>query len=114
MTGLRAIPAAIVLLLLGSMGAQFAGLVLIPRTEGFTKPLPTLLCSACLILSAGGLAQLSRKGIDFGVLFPLMSAGMQLCMVLVGIFVYGESTSLLRFMLLLAACACIGWAAALS
>lgn len=96
------------------MGAQLAGLLLIPRTAGFTKPVPAMLCSVCLIVSAGGLAQLSRKGIDFGILFPLMSAGMQLCMVLAGIFLYGESASPLRFLLLLCACVCIGWAAALS
>jgi len=105
--------AAVIGLLLASMGAQVAAVSLIPRTAGFTRPAPTMLCCLLLILSATGIARLSRRGINLGILFPVMSATVQLSIVLLGILVFGENASPLRVFLLVSACVMIGAASAL-
>lgn len=48
------------------------------------------------------------KGVALSFLIPLGSAVMPLVVSMLGIFVYGESVSVLKIMLLVVACALIG------
>ena len=95
-----------------SILSQLAGVFLLMRTEGFTKPLPTLFCSLFFLLGIGVMAHLARKGVELGLLMPIMAASIPLIGIFIGIIFYGESASILKLSLLTSACVLIGCAAA--
>ena len=103
---------ATVSIFLFSVLAQIAGISLIPKTEGFTKPLVTVACCALFVLGVGALARLSQRGVELGILIPIMAATIPLLTIVMGIVLYQESASPLKLSLLGAACMLIGVAAA--
>ena len=103
---------ATVSIFLFSILAQIAGISLIPKTEGFTKPLVTAACCALFVLGVGALARLSHRGVELGILIPIMAATIPLLTIVMGIVLYQESASPLKLSLLGAACMLIGVAAA--
>jgi multidrug transporter EmrE-like cation transporter len=99
-----ALSPATILLLLSSVTCQVAGLVLLPVTRGFTAPLPTLGSIAGFVVGLGLLARMSHNGVDIGVIVPLTSTLIPLCVIAAGVFLYGESASLMKICLLVVAC----------
>jgi quaternary ammonium compound-resistance protein SugE len=92
---------------------QVVGVVLLPRTEGFTKPGTTVLVLAIFGLSYWLMARIIHSGANLGILIPFMGAVIPLATVVFGIVVYGEGASLARVALLLFACVSVGVASRL-
>jgi quaternary ammonium compound-resistance protein SugE len=92
---------------------QVAGVVILPRTEGFTKPGATVLVLAIFGLSYWLMARLIHSGANLGILIPFMGAAIPLATVVFGIVVYGEGASIARVSLLLFACVSVGVASRL-
>lgn len=107
-------PAVTILLLLSSVACQVTGLVLLPLTRGFTAPIATLGSSAAFVIGLGLLARMSHDGVDIGVIVPLTSTLIPLCVIAVGALLYGESASLMKIGLLIVACGLIGLASRLA
>jgi small multidrug resistance pump len=91
---------------------QVAAVALLPRTQGFTQPLWTGLCCVLFLVGVGALARLSYRGVELGILIPIMSVFVPLATILAGIVFYGESTSPVKLSLLGVSCILIGIAAA--
>lgn len=91
-----------------SMLSQFAGLALIPATRGFTAPWPTAACIAAFLLGIGISARLVHNGVELSIITPLMTVALQMLVLVVAIAVYGETASLARIGLLVAAALMIG------
>jgi multidrug transporter EmrE-like cation transporter len=92
--------------------AQVIAVGLLPRTQGFTQPVWTVLCCVLFVIGVGALARLSYRGIELGILVPIMSVFIPLATILIGIIFYGESTSPVKLSLLGVSCVLIGIAAA--
>jgi multidrug transporter EmrE-like cation transporter len=90
---------------------QLLAIALIPRTAGFTNPLFTALCGVAFLIGIGALARLSHRGVELGILIPIMSGVIPLVTIAIGIFFYGESASPLKLSLLGLSCVLIGVAA---
>ncbi|HVB37964.1 MAG TPA: SMR family transporter, partial [Vicinamibacterales bacterium] len=95
-------------LVLATAGGQWVAVALLPRTEGFTRLIPTIGCAACFVFSAWAIARLTHGGADVSVVIPLIAAIIPLGAVAIGILLYREPASLLRVVLLLSACGLIG------
>src|SRR5579863_4729730 len=106
------IPLRIYLLFAASVAFQLLAMVLLPRTRGFTAPLPTLGCAALFVCGIWMIARMYQSGAKLGIMSPLLAAIIPLGVIAVGIFLYHESASPLRITLLVAACGLIGAAAA--
>jgi multidrug transporter EmrE-like cation transporter len=78
-----------------SIVLQAAALSLLPITQGFSRPLPTI---ALIVLFVAGIGLLAR----------IIATGVPLAVLAVGVTFYGEHASLLRVALLIAACGLIG------
>jgi len=91
---------------------QVLAVALLPRTRGFTEPLPTVASAVLFILGIWMVARLYEGGVKLGIISPLLAAVIPLAVIGVGIFIYGESASILRVSMLVGACALIGAAAA--
>ena len=89
---------------------QVVGLSLLPRSEGFTRPLPTLGLIVAFIAGIWLMARLTASGVPISILIPITGAVIPLAVVAVGILVYGEPASLFRVALLIVACLLIGLA----
>ena len=106
------LPLRTVALFVGSAALQVIAVALLPRTRGFTQPLPTVACAVLFVLGIWMVARLYEGGAKLGIISPLLAAVIPLAVVVVGIFAYGESASPLRVLLLVGACALVGAAAA--
>jgi multidrug transporter EmrE-like cation transporter len=91
--------------------AQVAAVVLLPKTAGFTQPIPTILCCVLFIIGVGSLSRLSYRGVELGILVPLMGVFIPLSTIALGILLYGESSSPVKIALLGVSCVLIGIAA---
>jgi multidrug transporter EmrE-like cation transporter len=87
---------------------QVTGIVLLPRTKGFTKFGMTLSVLAIFGVSFWLMARIIHGGANLGILVPFMGAANPLATVVFGILVYGESASPLRVTLLVLACISAG------
>lgn len=92
----------------GSHRAANCRHVPLPLTTGYTKFWPTLASILTLLLGSLLFCRMLYKGVALSFLIPLGSAVMPLVVSMLGIFVYGESVSVLKIMLLVVACALIG------
>ena len=90
---------------------QLAAIALLPRTNGFTQLVPTLLCCALFVIGIGALARLAHAGVELGLLIPMMSAVIPLVTIVIGVVFYGESTSPIKLALLGLSCVLVGIAA---
>lgn len=106
------IPLRIYGLFLASVAFQLLAMVLLPRTRGFTVPLPTLGCAALFVCGIWMIARMYQSGAKLGIMSPLLAAVIPLGVIAIGILIYHESSSPLRVALLVGACALIGVAAA--
>lgn len=99
---------SIAAMLLGSVAVQVAGVFLMPMNKGFTAPIPTLGTFACFGTGVFLLSRALHSGANLSIALPLVSAAIPLFAVFVGIFIFGDSASLARIGLLVAACVAIG------
>lgn len=97
-----------------SIVAQLAGITYLPRTDGFTKPIPTIICSTLFLIAIYAFANITKRGVEIGILFPIMAAVIPLVSIVIGIVVYGEGTSIIKLSLLTTASVLIGFAAKFS
>lgn len=91
-----------------SVALQVLALSLLPRSEGFTRPLPTLILIVAFIAGIWLMARLTASGVPISILTPITAAVVPLGVVAVGVLVYGEPASLLRVAVLVVACVLIG------
>lgn len=66
-------------------------------TDGFTRPLPTLLTVAAMIVSIG-LLGLAMKELPLGTAYAIWTGVGAVGTVIAGIFLFGESMALLRLL----------------
>ncbi len=107
---MSSIPARVYALFFVSVGLQVAAMAILPRTRGFTAPLPTLACAALFVCGIGVVARMYVSGAKLGIMSPLLAAVIPLGVIAIGILMYNESASPLRIALLVGACALIGGA----
>jgi hypothetical protein len=96
------------LMLLGSIGAQVLGVFLLPMTRGLTEPLPTLAAAMAFLFGIGLMARIVHAGVDLSSLLPIIAATLPLGGIAVGILVYGDTASLAKVAVLVAACLLVG------
>jgi small multidrug resistance pump len=108
------ISARIIGLFSGAVVFQLLAVVLLPRTRGFTNPLPTLGCSALFVCGIWMVARMYYGGAKLGIMMPLLAAVIPIGIIVIGISLYGESASVLKVALLIGACGLIGAAASVS
>ncbi|HEX2794027.1 MAG TPA: hypothetical protein VHN58_06310 [Croceicoccus sp.] len=94
------------------VATQIVGIAFLVKTRGFTQPGWTAATIAILVSSFFAMSWLLENGAKLNILFPVLSAVVPLCTVMVGIFVYGEAASATRIGLLVGACVLIGAASA--
>ena len=97
---------------IASVGFQILAVTMLPRTRGFTEPLPTVASSALFVCGIWMIARMYQSGAKLGILSPLLAAVIPLGVIAVSVLMYHESASPLRVTLLVLACVLIGAAAA--
>lgn len=91
-----------------AVAANIAALGLLPATQGFTRPLPTLGCLALFVVNLWLISRLIEGGAGLSLLMPLLAAVIPLSTMAMGIMIYGESASPMRIGLLIVACLLAG------
>jgi multidrug transporter EmrE-like cation transporter len=105
------VPMTVLLHFFGSVGFQLLAVMLLPQTRGFTRLLPTLGCAALFVCGIWMVARMYENGAKLGIVMPLLAAVIPVGIIGIGVFMYGESASVLKILLLLTACGLIGAAA---
>ncbi|MBS0579835.1 MAG: hypothetical protein JSR36_11320 [Proteobacteria bacterium] len=108
---MSSMPTRVYVLFFVSVGFQLAAMFMLPRTRGFTAPLPTLACALLFVCGIGAVARMYTSGAKLGIMSPLLAAVIPLGVIAIGVIAYNESASPLRIALLLGACGLIGAAA---
>jgi multidrug transporter EmrE-like cation transporter len=90
------------------LASQLVGLGLLPKTQGYTNLGYSLASLAAYTVSFVAMARLIRSGTGLAILIPALAATIPLVSVAIGVLAYGESASLPKVGILLAACALIG------
>jgi multidrug transporter EmrE-like cation transporter len=93
-----------------SVAAQLLGTAMLPLTQGLTRPVPTLVGALGFLIGTGLMARLVNSGINLSVLVPLVSAAVPLASIAMGVLLFGDTPSVPKLALLLAACGLIGFA----
>jgi small multidrug resistance pump len=93
-----------------SVAAQLLGTAMLPLTKGLTRPVPTLVGALGFLIGTGLMARLVNNGVNLSVLVPLVSAAVPLASIAMGVLLFGDTPSVPKLALLLAACGLIGFA----
>jgi multidrug transporter EmrE-like cation transporter len=96
-----------------SVAAQLLGTAMLPLTQGLTRPVPTLAGALGFLIGTGLMARLVNSGVNLSVLVPLVSAAVPLASIAMGVLLFGDTPSVPKLALLLAACGLIGFASKL-
>jgi multidrug transporter EmrE-like cation transporter len=96
-----------------SMAAQLLGMAMLPLTQGLTRPVPTLICALGFLVGIGLMARLVNGGVNLSVLIPLMSTVTPLASIAMGLLLFGDTASVPKLVVLLAACGLVGFASKL-
>lgn len=97
-------PLSTILMLIGTTAAHVIGAFLLPQSKGFTVLLPSLAVAASFLTGVVLLSRLIYSGVNLSVVIPLVSAAVPLFSILFGVVVYGDTASLAKIILLIAAC----------
>ena len=81
-----------------------------PRTQGFTRPIPTALSILMQVICLVLMNRIVDSGVELSFLVPLNGAFSPLVMIFVGVFLYKEKASVWKIAVLLTACVLIGFA----
>jgi multidrug transporter EmrE-like cation transporter len=101
-------------LFFAAVGFQLLAVMFLPRTRGFTNPLPTVACAVLFVCGIWMVARMYYGGARLGIMMPLLAAVIPLGIIVIGVYMYGESASMLKIALLVGACGLIGAAASVS
>ena len=96
-----------------SVAAQLLGTAMLPLTQGLTRSVPTLVGALGFLIGTGLMARLVNSGVNLSVLVPLVSAAVPLASIAMGVLLFGDTPSVPKLALLLAACGLIGFASKL-
>ena len=110
---MKSVTPAAALMFSGSVIFQILALGIMPMTKGLTQPMYTALWAVIFLIGVGLMARLVGGGADISAVLPLMAAVIPLCMIMIGIFFYGEKASMLKIGLLFSSCLMIGYASSL-
>lgn len=94
----------------GSVVAQLIGISLLPKTQGFSRPIPTVFCTLIFLVGFTMIAKLTYNGMSLGVMMPGMAAVVPLGTVVIGVLAYRENASIPRIGFLVGACILVGLA----
>lgn len=108
--GLTAVTIAIFVFLIVT---QTIAVAFLPKTQAFTNLPWTAAFVVVMGLSQYSFAYLLHKGAPISALVPLMAGLIPLALIFIGIFIYRESASFLRIVLLCGACGLVGLANAI-
>ncbi|MCB2062197.1 MAG: hypothetical protein KDE25_01835 [Novosphingobium sp.] len=95
-------------LIFGTVVGQLVGVGFLPASKGFTEPLPTIFVLASFSAAMFFMARLIHAGVNLGMMVPIMSVLVPMGALAVGVFVYGEAISLLKFGIVFVAVCLIG------
>jgi multidrug transporter EmrE-like cation transporter len=93
-----------------SLAAQLLGVAMLPLTQGLTRPVPTLIGALGFLIGTGLMARLVNSGVNLSVLIPLNSTAVPLASIAMGVLLFGDTPSVPKLAVLLAACGLIGFA----
>ena len=93
-----------------SVAAQLLGTAMLPLSQGLTRPVPTLIGALGFLIGTGLMARLVNSGVNLSVLVPLVSAAVPLASIAMGVLLFGDTPSVPKLAMLLAACGLIGFA----
>ena len=99
-----------ILMLAGSVVFQLIGVFLLPMTKALTEALPTVGAGIAFLVGIGLMARVSGMGVNLSILIPFMAALIPLGSVAIGILAYGDSASVPKIAMLVAACGLVGFA----
>ncbi|MEO0031666.1 MAG: hypothetical protein RIS94_1424 [Pseudomonadota bacterium] len=99
----------IVLFIIGAAG-QVGGSMLLGRTEAFRNPGWSVACLAVYMCSFWALATMIREGGPLSMIMPALTASVPIIVVLLSVFLMGETASWQRLGILTVACLAIGYA----
>lgn len=91
-----------------ALGGQVLGAAWLPRTAGFTNPLWTALCVTAFLISIFVMAYAIKNGLSLSLLVPMISVGMPICTIAIGVFIYKEPASVMKVLTLCTACGLVG------
>src|SRR5881394_3974432 len=100
-------------LLFGAIASQVYAIYLMPLTKGVTVLLPTIGVMLCFAAFTFLVGRLLVSGFQLILVVPLLSAGVPLGGILVGILGYGEYASVTKISALVLACLLVGAASLL-
>ena len=104
------VSAQIIILFVVNLALQVFTLILLPMTQGFSRPLPAIALIVAMSASMWCLARMVASGMGLGILFPFIAAAVPLAAIAVGVFFLGEAASAPKIGLLVAACTLICFA----
>lgn len=90
------------------------GASLLPRTDGFSNLTWTALCLGAYVVSLWAIAVLIRQGVALSIIVPLMAAAVPLLTIGVVYFFFGQTFTIPKLALLVAACLAIGVAGSMN
>ena len=91
-------------------GGPITGVAMLPLTQGLTRPVPTLIGALGFLIGTGLMARLVNNGVNLSVLIPLNSSAVPLASIAMGVLLFGDTPSVPKLAVLLAACGLIGFA----
>jgi multidrug transporter EmrE-like cation transporter len=97
----------IALLFIVNLVLQAFALVMLPMSQGCTKPVPSIAMVVAMSASMWCLARMIASGVGLGILFPFIAAAVPLASIAVGTLVFGEPASAPKIALLVTACVLI-------
>ena len=93
-----------------SLASQLLGVAMLPLTQGLTRPVPTLIGALGFLIGTDLMARLVNSGVNLSVLIPLNSTAVPLASIAMGVLLFGDTLSVPKLAVLLAACSLIGFA----
>ena len=78
------------------------------------QPVADFGCAVLFVCGIWMVARMYHGGAKLGIMMPLLAAVIPLGIIVIGIYMYGESASMLKIALLVGACGLIGAAASVS
>ncbi|MFD2579959.1 hypothetical protein ACFSTD_18190 [Novosphingobium colocasiae] len=92
--------AGTIVLFLGAAIFQAVGVSVLPLTQGMTKPVPIVVTFVCYAVGIWCMGKLIASGIDLGVMVPIITLMVIGGAIVIGIFAYGETPSMMKLGLL--------------
>lgn len=100
--------AVMIFMFLASMLLQVFMLSMLPLSQGYTRPWPTLAALVSMNVAIWLYARLIASGVHLSIMVPISATIIPLCSIIVGITCYGDRAPALKIALLVTATAIIG------